>query len=69
LAKNLEVGDLVARKDDSTSLLIVVGYTYRVSRWGNQRVMKLFCSATGRQTYVLEKLLIIINSANGEKSS
>jgi hypothetical protein len=69
LAKNLELGDLVSRKDREGELYIVIGYTYRVSRWGNQRVMKVFCSTTGRQMFVLESILIIINSANSKKSS
>ena len=61
MAKNLELGDLVSRKDREGELYIVIGYTYRVSRWGNQRVMKVFCSTTGRQMFVLESILIIIN--------
>ena len=69
MAKNLELGDLVSRKDREGELYIVIGYTYRVSRWGNQRVMKVFCSTTGRQMFVLESILIIINSANSKKSS
>ena len=69
MAKNLELGDLVSRRDREGELYIVIGYTYRVSRWGNQRVMKVFCSTTGRQMFVLESILIVINSANSEKSS
>ncbi len=69
MAKNLELGDLVSRKDREGELYIVIGYTYRVSRWGNQRVMKVFCSTTGRQMFVLESILIVINSANSKKSS
>ena len=69
MAKNLELGDLVSRKDREGELYIGIGYTYRVARWGNQRVMKVFCSTTGRQMFVLESILIIINSANSKKSS
>jgi hypothetical protein len=50
-------------------LFIVVGFTYRVSRWGNRRLVKLFCSTTGKQEYILEEQLVMINSANSEKSS
>ncbi len=69
MAKNLELGDLVSRRDREGELYIVIGYTYRVSRWGNQRVMKVFCSTAGRQIFVLESLLVVINPANSVKSS
>ena len=71
LAKSgtLKEGDLVIHKDRRHDLLIVIGHTYRVSRWGNRRLMKVFCSTTGKQEYILEDKLVMINSANSEKSS
>ena len=69
MASDLKAGDLVARTNGSGDLYIVIGFTYRVSRWGNQRLMKLFCSSTGKQVYILERMLTVINSANSEKSS
>jgi hypothetical protein len=68
-ANDLENGDLVSRKDKEGELYIVIGYTYRVSRHGNQRIMKLFCSITGQQTFILEKNLVIINAAKKIKKS
>jgi len=64
MAKNLKPGDLVAHRNRSDSLYIVLGFTYRVSRWGNRRIMKLFCSATGSLEYVLEEQLIAISLAD-----
>ena len=71
LAKNdsLRLGDLVMRNSRSDELFIVIGFTYRVSRWGNRRLIKLFCSRTGGQQIVLEEQLVVINAANNEKSS
>ena len=67
MAKNLANGDLVSRRDGAGELYIVIGFTYRVSRWGNRRLIKLFCSTTGKREYVLEEQLVIVNPANGEK--
>ena len=71
MAKNnsLKEGDLVTHRSRSDDLFIVVGFTYRVSRWGNRRLVKLFCSTTGKQEYILEEQLVMINPANNEKSS
>jgi hypothetical protein len=63
----LELGDLVSHRDRRDELLIVIGHTYRVSRWGNRRLMKVFCSSTGKQEYVLEDQLVIVKKS--EKSS
>jgi len=68
-SNSLSVGDLVTHRSRSDDLFIVIGFTYRVSRWGNRRLVKLFCSTTGRQEYILEEQLIVINPANSEKSS
>jgi len=65
----LKDGDLVTHKSRRDDLFIVIGYTYRVSRWGNRRLMRLFCSSTGKLEYILEEQLLIINRANNEKSS
>lgn len=66
---SLYPGDLVSHKGRQHDLFIVIGHTYRVSRWGNRRLMRVFCSTTGEQEYILEEQLVIINSANSEKSS
>ena len=66
---SLNVGDLVTHRSRSDDLFIVIDFTYRVSRWGNRRLVKVFCSGTGRQEFILEEQLIIINTASGEKSS
>lgn len=64
----LELGDLVSHRDRRDELLIVIGHTYRVSRWGNRRLMSVFCSTTGRQEFILEEQLVMINPANSKKS-
>lgn len=69
LAKNLNPGDLVTHRSRTHDLFIVLGYTYRVSRWGNRRLIKLFCSSTGKQEYILEEQLVMVNPAKSEKSS
>ena len=71
LAKNgsLEIGDLVTHISRSDDLFIVIEFTYRVSRWGNRRLAKVFCSTTGGQEFILEEQLVMINSANSEKTS
>ncbi len=66
---SLSPGDLVSHKDRSHDLFIIIGHTYRVSRWGNRRLMRVFCSTTGKQEYILEEQLVMINPANSEKSS
>ena len=65
----LEVGDLVSHRSRTDDLFIVVGHTYRVSRWGNRRLIKLFCITTGKREFILEEQLVIINPVNSEKSS
>ena len=71
LARNgtLREGDLVYHRSRVDDLFIVIGFTYRVSRWGNRRLVRVFCSSTGRQEYILEEQLVIINSSKNEKSS
>jgi len=66
---SINIGDLVTHRSRSDDLFVVIGFTYRVSRWGNRRLVKLFCSTTGRQEFILEEQLIIINCSNNEKSS
>jgi len=65
----LKEGDLVTHRSRTDDLFIVIGFTYRVSRWGNRRLVKVFCSTTGRQEFILEEQLVMINPANSEKSS
>jgi len=64
---SLTEGDLVSHRSRTDDLFIVIGYTYRVSRWGNRRLIKLFCITTGRNEFILEEQLVIINPVNGEK--
>jgi hypothetical protein len=68
MAKFLEIGDLVSHKSRSDDLFIVIGFTYRVSRWGNRRLIRLFCISTGTQEYILEDQLVMINPVNNEES-
>ena len=63
----LEVGDLVSHRSRTDDLFIVIGHTYRVSRWGNRRLIRLFCITTGKREFILEEQLVIINPVNGEK--
>ena len=65
----LGVGDLVSHRSRTDDLFIVIGHTYRVSRWGNRRLIRLFCIITGKREYILEEQLVIINPVNNEKSS
>jgi len=65
----LEVGDLVSHRSRTDDLFIVIGHTYRVSRWGNRRLIRLFCITTGKREYILEEQLVIINPVNNEKNS
>ena len=65
----LDVGDLVSHRSRTDDLFIVIGHTYRVSRWGNRRLIRLFCITTGKREYILEEQLVIINPVNNEKSS
>ena len=67
MAKFLEIGDLVSHKSRNDDLFIVIGFTYRVSRWGNRRLIRLFCISTGTQEYILEDQLVMINPVNNEK--
>jgi len=69
MAKGLISGDLVSHTSRTDELFIVIGFTYRVSQWGNMRLMKLFCSSTGRVELILEEQLVVINPANIEKSA
>jgi hypothetical protein len=68
VAKFLEIGDLVSHKSRNDDLFIVIGFTYRVSRWGNRRLIRLFCISTGTQEYILEDQLVMINPVNNEES-
>jgi len=54
----LEIGDLVSHKSRIDDLFIVIGFTYRVSRWGNRRLVKLFCSTTGEKEFIVEDQLV-----------
>lgn len=65
----VEIGDLVSHKSRTDDLFIVIGFTYRVSRWGNRRLIRLFCISTGTQEYIVENQLVVINPANDKKSS
>ena len=69
MAKFLEIGDLVSHKSRSDDLFIVIGFTYRVSRWGNRRLIRLFCISTGTQEYILEDQLVMINPVNNEENA
>ena len=69
MAKFLEIGDLVSHKSRNDDLFIVIGFTYRVSRWGNRRLIRLFCISTGRKEYILEEQLVMINPANNEENT
>jgi hypothetical protein len=69
MAKNLVEGDLVSHKSRTDDLFIVIGFTYRVSRWGNRRLIRLFCTTTGEREYILEDQLVMINPVNNEKNS
>jgi len=62
-------GDLVTHRSRTDDLFIVLGHTYRVSRWGNRRLIWLFCITTGRKEYILEEQLVIINSNKKEKNT
>jgi hypothetical protein len=70
LAKNnsLIIGDLVTHPSRADDLFIVIGFTYRVSRWGNRRLVKVFCSTTGRQEFILEEQLIIVSAMRDKKN-
>ena len=57
----VEIGDLVSHKSRTDDLFIVIGFTYRVSRWGNRRLIRLFCISTGTKEYILEEQLVMIN--------
>jgi hypothetical protein len=69
VAKFLEIGDLVSHKSRNDDLFIVIGFTYRVSRWGNRRLIRLFCISTGTQEYILEDQLVMINPVNNEENT
>ena len=62
-------GDLVCHRDNPSPLYIVVAFTYRVSRWSNRRLVKLFCPATGRIKIILEEQLVMVSAANNEKNT
>jgi hypothetical protein len=64
---SLSVGDLVTLKKNRAELFIVIGFTYRVSRWGNQRLIKLFSISESKQKFILESALKIISPAKDEK--
>ena len=62
MAKNICPGDLVAHRDKTDELYVVIDHTYRVSRWGNRRLILLFCTTTGEKKYILEEQLVLIKS-------
>jgi len=69
VAKELVPGDLVSHRSRVDDLFIVLGFTYRVSRWGNRRLVRLFCSTTGKQEFILEEQLVMISPKKSKKSS
>ena len=69
MAKFLEIGDLVSHKSRTDDLFIVVGFTYRVSRWGNRRLVKLFCSTTGEKEFIVEDQLVRIDTKKDENNA
>ncbi len=69
MAKELVDGDLVTHRSRTDDLFIVIGHTYRVSRWGNRRLIYLFCITTGKKEYILEEQLVMVNPKNNKKSS
>jgi hypothetical protein len=68
MSQFVEIGDLVSHKSRTDDLFIVIGFTWRVSRWGNRRLIRLFCITTGAQEYIVENQLVMINSSNNQKS-
>jgi len=68
MAEFVEMGDLVSHNSRTDDLFIVIGFTWRVSRWGNRRLIKLFCITTGSREYIIEDQLVMINPANNQKS-
>ncbi len=64
---SLKIGDLVTHPSRSDDLFIVIGFTYRVSRWGNRRLVKVFCSTTGGQEFILEEQLIVVSTIGDKK--
>jgi hypothetical protein len=65
----LEIGDLVSHKSRIDDLFIVIGFTYRVSRWGNRRLVKLFCSTTGEKEFIVEDQLVRIDTKKDENNA
>ena len=65
----LEIGDLVSHKSRTDDLFIVIGFTYRVSRWGNRRLVKLFCSTTGEKEFIVEDQLVRIDTKKDENNA
>ena len=65
----LEIGDLVSHKSRTDDLFIVIGFTYRVSRWGNKRLVKLFCSTTGEKEFIVEDQLVRIDTKKDENNA
>ena len=65
----LELGDLVSHKSRTDDLFIVIGFTYRVSRWGNRRLVKLFCSSTGGKEFIVEDQLVRIDTKKDENNA
>tara|TARA_R100000231_G_C5210556_1_gene130340 strand:- start:186 stop:410 length:225 start_codon:yes stop_codon:yes gene_type:complete len=65
---SLSEGDLVSHRSRTDDLFIVIGFTYRVSRWGNRRLVYLFCITTGKKEYIVEDQLVMINPRNSKKT-
>ena len=69
MAKDLSLGDLVTHRSRSEDLFVVIGYTYRVSIYGNRRLIRLFCGRTGQVELIIEEQLEIITSASKETNT
>ena len=64
MASDLMPGDLVTHRSRVDDLFVVIGFTYRVSVFGNRRLIRLFCSRTGKEEYIIEEQLVMITAAN-----
>jgi len=64
MARDLSLGDLVTHRSRSEDLFVVIGYTYRVSVYGNRRLVRLFCGRTGQVELIIEEQLVMITPAN-----
>jgi hypothetical protein len=69
MSQFVEIGDLVSHKSRTDDLFIVIGFTWRVSRWGNRRLIRLFCITTGTQEYIVENQLVRIDTKKDENNA